>query len=212
MGIVFREGNLKNMSFKRMTALTLLMCLVLTLGACGGGENSQSTEGAAAGDTYKVTVVDGMGNPYTSGVIVRFMQGGSQVTMQVVDENGVAEKELEDGDYTVELQFTGGEEYYYDQNDLTLSADKKELTITLMGTVSGEAKQLAAPEGTRDAWDLQAGTTYVELTPGQRNYFLFTPTWILPRRSAITARPISFRARALRKWRRASSPCPLRAA
>lgn len=125
---------------------------------------------------YQVKVVDALGNPYTEGVVVQFKQNGSSAGMQVVNAEGVAAKELEDGDYTVELTFTDEKaEYYYDTTGLTLSADKKELTVVLaqMPVTGGS---LTIGDATVDAPSVGTGCTYVTLKKGTRNYFLFTPT------------------------------------
>ena len=65
-----------------LLAVTALLCMVL-LCACGGEAD------------YQVKVLDAAGNPYTAGVIVKFMQNGAQVAMQPVDAIGVATKTLE---------------------------------------------------------------------------------------------------------------------
>lgn len=173
------------MNMKRMKALllALVMACAVVLTACGGSseENPVSEDTAAAG--YQVKVVDAFGNPVTSGVIVRFMQNGQQVSMQVVNQDGIAAKELEDGEYTVELQFTNDEAaYYYDQSDLTLTAGKKSLEVALYNAISGEPQTLFAysilSDGNKEhsAYRVGVGGTYVELVPGERNYFLFAPT------------------------------------
>lgn len=175
------------MNRKQIKALLLalvMVCASVLMTACGGENNPEKeTDGAqAAAPGYQVKVVDAFGQPCSSGVIVRFMQGGQQVTMQVVGEDGIAAKDLEKGDYTVELQFTGDEEYYYDQTDLTLSADKTSLEIVLYNALGGEPRSLFAhsllTDGNKDfdAYSVGVGGTYVELVPGERNYFLFTPT------------------------------------
>ncbi len=126
---------------------------------------------------YQVKVVDAMGNPYTEGVVVQFMQNGAAVGMQVVDASGVAAKDLEDGDYTVELTFTDEKtEYYYDKTDLALSADKKELTVVLAKLPVKGDEQLTVGSVQKEAPSVGVGCTYVTLTKGERNYFLFTPT------------------------------------
>ena len=69
--------------------LCLLLSVSLLLGACG---NAQAPAEEANGGTdaeYVVKVVDGSGNPYTSGVIVQFMKNGEKVALQTIDENGV---------------------------------------------------------------------------------------------------------------------------
>lgn len=145
--------------------LSVILCLPMLLCACG------STT------TYRVTVVDALGTPYTSGVVVQFLQDGQQVGMQVVDDSGVAEKELDKGDYTVELTFTSdASQYFYDKNGLTLSADKTELTVTLAKAAAGESTSLTVDMKQYEALTVETGCTYVSLKKGERNYFLFTPT------------------------------------
>lgn len=174
------------MNARQIKALLLAMVMVCAcvLTACGGQNNETPENNAeqSAAPGYQVKVVDAFGNPVTSGVIVRFMQGGQQVTMQVVNEEGIAAKELEDGEYTVELQFAGDDEYYYDQTDLTLSAEKTAVEIVLFNALGGEPQNLFAyslqTDGNKDhnAYHVTVGGTYVELVPGERNYFLFAPT------------------------------------
>ncbi|MBQ6839596.1 MAG: hypothetical protein IJO45_02770 [Oscillospiraceae bacterium] len=171
------------MNMKKIIALLLaLVMLCGVLSACGG-EETPADDAAAATPGYKVKVVDAFGNPVTSGVIVRFMQGGQQVSMQVVNEEGIAAKELESGEYTVELQFTDDDAaYYYDQTDLTMKSSDEMLEITLYNAISGEGQMLMgyspATDGNKDhtAYHVGVGGTYVELEPGERNYFLFAPT------------------------------------
>lgn len=173
------------MNVKKITALLLALVLILGLVACGEKEETPKTEAAApaAAPGYSVTVTDAFGNPCTDGIIVRFMQNGQQVSMQVVNENGNVTKELEDGEYTVELQFTDkNAAYYYDQTDLTMTAEKKALEIVLYNAISGEPAQINAlslatgAHKDHPAYGVSEGGTYVELIPGERNYFLFAPT------------------------------------
>ena len=164
--------------------LVLVMVCSLVLTACGQQEepavDAQQPEAAPG---YTVSVVDAFGKPYTDGVIVRFMQNGQQVTMQVVDENGKVTKDLEKGDYTVDIQLTNTDaNCYYDQSDLALSADKTQLEIVLYNAISGEPAVINAysllSDGNKtcDAYNVTVGGTYVDLIPGERNYFLFAPT------------------------------------
>lgn len=167
---------MKNM--KRIKALllaTMMLLSVMLLAACGGEGDSTTQSGTDA--VYQVTVVDSMGNPYTSGVIVRFLQNGEQKAMQKVSENGVAEKTLPKGDYIVELMFTDSDgAYYYDQTDLSLTAEKTELEIVLYYAASGEGQTLNAQGKEYQAYRVSTGSTYVKLTAGDRSYFLFSPT------------------------------------
>lgn len=163
---------MKNM--KKMIALFLacMLCGTMLLGACGNGTTTEAKE-----KEYKVTVKDALGNAYSSGIVVLFYQGDTQVAMQVCNENGEAIKTLETGDYTVKLQFTGDASgYYYDEEGLTLSADKTELDVVLAKAVNTAPTTLYAQGEEKDAYALTTGCTYVKLTAGERNYFLFTPT------------------------------------
>lgn len=160
---------MKNTNSAKLLAVLLVLCMLL-MAAC-----TQEPE-LPAETTYKVTITDANGAPYTTGVVVRFLKDGQQAAMQVVNDQGVAEKTLATGAYTVELQFTGdANDYYYDSTNLKLTADKPELTVTLAARV-GEAVPLLYGENgvTTYAHGVGVGSTYVELEDG-RNYFLFTP-------------------------------------
>ena len=161
---------------KRIFALLLALAMVLSLAACGGSGDAPAAN--ASGEIeYKVAVVDGTGAPYPSGVIVRFMKDGEQAAMQPVDGAGTAVKALPAGDYAVELMFTGNEsEYHYDAEGLAVSASAPELTVTLTYTMSAEPVALMAQGVEKMAYPVSDGSTYVTLTPGERNYFLYTPT------------------------------------
>lgn len=151
-------------------ALLLVMAVLLMLTACGSEA------------TYQVKVTDAQGNPYTSGVIVKFMQDGKQAGMQPVNAEGVSQKTLPKGDYTVELVFTNEDlSGYYDESKAVLSAKQTTLEIVLMNGVTGEGKQLYATSPITGehkeytAYSVSAGSTYVTLEAKERNYFLFTP-------------------------------------
>ena len=147
-----------------LLAVTALLCMVL-LCACGGEAD------------YQVKVLDAAGNPYTAGVIVKFMQNGAQVAMQPVDANGVATKTLEKGDYTLELVFTDDSlSGYVDPAKAVLSAKQTSVELTLCNTVTGEGVDIYANGAEGKAYNVTVGGTYVPVAKGVRNYFLFTPT------------------------------------
>ena len=162
---------------KRIKALFLAVCMLASVAlfaACGDDTQGGANSGTDA--AYKVSVVDGSGNPYTSGVIVRFLKDGVQAAMQKVGENGVAEKTLAKDDYTVELMFTdSADKYHYEKEGLTLSADKTELQIVLYYTAA-QSQTLSAQGKEYEAYRVATGSTYVNLTAGDRSYFLFSPT------------------------------------
>ena len=161
---------------KKMKMFTLLLAaaLVVLLVGCNG---QTSNGGNTNENTYQVSVVDTAGQPYTEGVIVRFLKDGQQAAMQVVGANGVAEKVLAKGDYTVELMFTDADAaYYYDDSDLKLSADKTQLQIVLSYAAGKDARTIVAQGKDYEAYPVGVGSTHVKLTAGDRSYFLFTPT------------------------------------
>ena len=151
----------------------LLLVLVMVLGlltACGQSNNE--TGGKAA---YSVKVTDAQGAPYASGVIVKFMKDGVQVAMQPVDANGVATKELEKGNYTIEIAFTGDQTGYYDPAAAVLSADKTSTVLQLTNKVDDATTPLFVDGKEYAAYRIEAGSTYVPVKAGVRNYFLFSP-------------------------------------
>lgn len=159
-------------------AVISLVCSLALLAGCDGQNPGETTApvGNETEASYSVTVKDALGNAY-SGVIVRFMQGGEQVTMQVADENGVAAKVLEKGEYTVELAFTSSDEsYYYDTSDLTLTADKTALEISLSYALGENASNLTVGADQNQAYRVGTGCTYVTVSAEGRSYYLFTPT------------------------------------
>ena len=159
-------------NFKKILALLLavaMLCCVLT--ACG-----EKTENAGGEAVYRVKVVDGAGNPVTDGVIVKFMQGDTQAAMQPVNGEGVAEKTLQKGDYTVELMFTGGEAKSYDTAAAVLSAEQTAVEIKLFNGLSEHTVQLMANGKERTAHYVSVGSTRISVEANDRNYFLFTPT------------------------------------
>jgi len=155
-------------NIKRLISILLICVLALsffTLTACGKGEKD-----------YTVNLKDALGNPYSSGIVVKFMQGGKQVAMQSCDEQGAAVKSLVNGKYDVVLSFADEDvEYYYDK-DIKLSPRKNNVDVILAYKVKGEPEKLYAGTKELDVYNVKDGCTYVELTEGSRNYFLFSPT------------------------------------
>ncbi|MBQ6997661.1 MAG: hypothetical protein IJN60_04725 [Oscillospiraceae bacterium] len=157
-------------NFTRITALLLVLIVALgVLAACG----QEKLSGSAA---YSVKVTDAKGTAYTSGVIVKFMKDGNQVAMQPVDANGVATKELERGDYTVELVFTDDNSGYFDPAAAVMSAEKTSIELKLSNRLSEETTALFADGKEYAAYSVTVGSTYVPVKGGDRNYFLFVPT------------------------------------
>ena len=163
------------MKMKNILALALVLVLCLGLVACGGDKG-----GEAKNDGYCVSVVDSQGNPVASGVIVRVLKDGQQVAMQVADEQGVAQLDLDDGDYTVELKFTDANAaFHYDTENMKLSKSNKQITVKLYNVVA-EGQALFAPtidgeNADTTAYQVVVGSTYLTPVVGARNYYLFYP-------------------------------------
>ena len=154
-------------NLKKLGALALALLMLLSLMTACGTESEPAT--------YTVKVMDAQGVPYTSGVIVKFMKDGTQVAMQPVDANGEASKELEKGNYTVELAFTGDNGGYYDPALAVLTAEQTSLELKLTNKLGEETMDLFADGKDYTAHYVMAGSTYVPVTANERNFFLFVP-------------------------------------
>lgn len=165
---------------KRICALLLCALMLSSLCACGNDDPDSSANGETV--TYQVTVVDGLDQPYTEKVIVKFMQNGTQVAMATVDANGIAQKDLPKGDYNLEIDTAeSGMACWYDKEQAVVSADVTEVRVTMAYEVSGDVSTLTANvPGTETSKEYQAylvtgGSVYVPLTTGDRTYVIFTP-------------------------------------
>lgn len=164
---------------KNVKRVALLLCVVMLCGlimACGEGEDpTQGTTIPTGPAKYTVKVVDPLGNP-VAGMAVRFMKDGQSMGMALGNDEGVATKELERGDYTLELSFTDVDHtYYVDQQGLSLSAVKTETTVVVAYTMYDQAEELRLGDVPQMAYPVDAGCTWVKLSAAGRNYFIFTP-------------------------------------
>lgn len=135
---------------KRFTAVVLMLCLALSLSACGGSgdsnvETTEAPETAAPTeatvaveeteapveetDSYKVTVVDEAGNPIAGAMVQLCMD---TCFPSVTNESGVAEFALDEADYKVSfLAMPAGYTYSTEEQEFYFEDGSKELTITL---------------------------------------------------------------------------------
>ena len=152
------------MNMKRLMTLALALVMVFALAACGGkGEGDGTTgNGGTTGTTavtgpveYSVTVQDVLGAPYTENIVVILKQNGELVAMQPVNAEGKVTKTLEAGTYEVELQITkNAESYYYASENLQVTAENRDLVITLSSVVSAEYDILTVSDAYRLAYQL----------------------------------------------------------
>ena len=162
---------------KKIRALALVLVLALALTACAPAPETTPTTQLSKTAKYRVTVLGVDGKPATDGVIVQFMKDGQEVAMQRTDAAGVAVKELDRGDYTVQIMFIDqSKQYFYDAASMSLSATKTELTVELAYKIDGEPHILFAQGQENNAYPVYLGNNFVKLEAGKRSYFLFTPT------------------------------------
>lgn len=152
-------------AIKATLLAVLMLCALFAFAACGQSGDAD----------YCVTVVDALGNPCTEGFAVKFMQDGQQKAMQTPNEKGECLKTLPRGEYSVELVFTGDSDYHYDSTQLTLTADKHQLQVTVFFTAPEEATELYVGGDTYQAYTVKVGATQVTLDGEKRSYFLFYP-------------------------------------
>lgn len=176
-----KNGKKKRIFGCFVMAAALLGCAMLT-----GCSDDTTTSGGEI--NYKVTVNDPTGTPCTSGVVVSFYEGDTQVAMQPCGESGIAQKTLPAGEYTVKLQFTGEADAYHYEEGLTVTKEKPELEVTLMARPTGEGIVLSVRVDTDSddifaverkdytAYDITVGETYADVTPGDKTYFIFAPS------------------------------------
>lgn len=155
-----------------------LVCSAMIIGGCSKEKGNDGNIDADGNVEYKVSAKDALGNPYTSGVVVKFLQNGNQVAMQVCDDTGVATKKLKAGDYDVELSFTDGDDsYYYEKEGLKVTSKNNELEVLVAyTTINATEKQVYFEQKDFPAYSVTEGCTYVELDTEYRNFYLFTPT------------------------------------
>lgn len=174
------------------SAVLVVIAAIVIVCVCAGGNDNMDNPPETTGSTensapegqlnYSVTVTDAQGNP-VSGVIVQFVSNGTVAGMQQTNEQGVAEKVLAEGEYTIELGFTGTSAVYtYDAAAAVVNADSSAVTIVLYSALGEETKDLsaysAAIDGQKDytAYYIFEGSTIIPLDTEDRSYFIFVPT------------------------------------
>lgn len=167
--------------------LALLLCAVML---CACNENKQPDDtttspvvSGAAEVMYSVSIVDPTGNAVTSGVIVNFMNGTETAAMQSLNAQGIAEKLMPAGTYTVLLGFTDPSVSYYYDGALTVSADQPTAQVVLSKEAEKEENSYSlydpdtGEEYAYTEYFYRAGTgcTHIPLTQGEMVYVYFVP-------------------------------------
>ena len=123
---------------------------------------------------YSVKVVDGSGKGQ-KGITVALYSGSKKAGSAKTDSKGVAKLTLMDGTYSVKLS---GTTLKYDEKTAVVSVAKPSAEIVLAKEQGTKKEKITCPvlNKSRAAYVVNEGATYVTLKPGERNYFLFTPS------------------------------------
>lgn len=166
--------------------VALLLALCLSLTACYPAEppaqEPATTEENArpqpdAPSKYTVTVADYFGNPIT-GIVVQLMQNGDMDSMGVTDASGVASFKKSGGEYTLALDFAGGEaeasKYLFDLNSLVLNEQNPNVTVVLYQKVT-DFEALQKGTVAYEAGKICEGAYRVDVAANDTTYFVFRP-------------------------------------
>ena len=154
------ENTKRHVAF--LAALALMVILVLT--GCGGSGETAPAAPADGNVEYKVTLTDALGNTYSDGIIVKFLQDGQEMAMQVVGADGTAVKKLPAGEYTAELVYTSDKvAYNYDADAMVLTAENPAVTVMLSKVTALEAETLVVDSQDYQAYVIGLGCTDVTL-------------------------------------------------
>lgn len=123
---------------------------------------------------YSVKVVDGAGKGQKD-ISVSFLLGDKTVETVKTDKSGVASVKMLDGTYVVKLDGTTKK---YDEKAAVVSVANPSIEILLAEMRGDTMERITCPivNAFRGAYPVKEGATYVPLIPGERNYYLFTPT------------------------------------
>lgn len=126
------------MKMRNVLAAILVLCMALSLMACGNTEPQETTQATTEATTeatkpvddgkvaYKVTVVDNAGNPIAGAMVQMCLE---TCFPAVTNENGVAEFSLAEADYKV--SFINAPEGYTVEEAYYFEAGSHEMIITL---------------------------------------------------------------------------------
>ncbi|MBE6923819.1 MAG: hypothetical protein E7466_01075 [Ruminococcaceae bacterium] len=178
---------------KRIRALLLCVLMVaslLSMAACSDEESkadpttkpSEQSKPITGKLNYQVKLVNGVGQPYTEGLIVTFVSADGKEALATVNAEGVATKELDAGEYSIKVASTDAAAVLsYDEN-AKVTAEAPELELVLANAMGESFETINANSVTMegnlsyDAYFVNVGSTAVSVTAEDRNYFLFVPT------------------------------------
>lgn len=154
----------ENVMKKSLRILALLLALVLLCGCQDPAASTPATTVPSGPADYTVSVVDPLGNGVEN-VGVKFLKNGEQVGMAITGADGKVTKELERGDYTLQLTFLDVEHaYYYNAEEAKLTASKTEVAVTVAYEVGTDAMHLSISGGERPAYTLVIAGSSITIT------------------------------------------------
>lgn len=156
-----------------LLSLSLIVCGMTAITSCdkdGGATDGDGDSNTAKKENYTVTVLNSDGSPI-SNIIVKIMKGEDSQGMKPTSADGKASFELYPDDYTVTLTVTGGESYSYDESALKLTAEKRELTVTL----TEKATNTVDLYNDSKAYVITTGSYALDFDTEGLTYFLFIP-------------------------------------
>lgn len=165
------------MTFKRIITLVLALAMCCAFAACESSDKDSADKGEnlSADANYVVNVVDALGNPYAGTALVKFMQDGQQKAMQQAAD-GVVQKTLPRGEYTLELQLPDCEEVFTYNTEAKLTATETEIDLVVTYELGEETFNLYAGDSSSQVHYVVEGCTTVPVTGGQRTYYLYNMT------------------------------------
>ncbi len=177
---------------KRISALLLCVLMVFamfSMAACKSDSGTDSPTTKPSGDkaptdgnvSYQVTVVNGVGQPYTEGMIVTFISADGKENLAPINAEGVASKEMAAGEYTVKVTAMDSSVVLSYDETAKVTADAPTLELAVAYEM-GEAFETIYAESitmegqlSYDAYMVNTGSTHVTVSAEDRNYFLFVP-------------------------------------
>ena len=132
--------------------------------------------GCGKTEAYGIWIVDGLGNPL-SNIIIKVFKDGNQIKMYQYKGEYLS-LDIERGNYTIELDLSMlGRSYDYDESLLVLTPDKKNTTIRLFESLSEPSSSFVGYplEKEYNVYSIGVGSYFVELTPNDYTFFIFSP-------------------------------------
>ena len=162
----------------------LLLCcasalLILFATSCTTDNGSQNNPPADDGKVeYTLHIKDGSGNPITDGLVTAY-SGEDSVGMKRIGDTGTVVFTLAPGNYTLAFDNVP-EDLVYDTDAAVFTESVRELTVVFYNKPHEAQTIYATPFDDKEGREYETlgisdGVYFLDLTPGEMNYFIFTP-------------------------------------